>query len=57
MLFVPKQIVYYIDKIQQDAPVCGYLFTADILYVFRVSITPIIRSTWNCNCSLWYRSY
>jgi hypothetical protein len=24
---------------------------------FRVSIAPIIRSTSNCNCSFWYRSY
>ena len=27
-----------------------------ITYMFRVSIAPIIRSTSNCNCSLWYRS-
>ena len=25
--------------------------------MFRVSIAPIIRSTSNCNCSFWYRSY
>ena len=25
--------------------------------MFRVFIAPIIRNTWNCNCSLWYRSY
>jgi hypothetical protein len=35
----------YIYKIQQDATVCRYLFTANLLYKFRVSITPIIRST------------
>ena len=35
---------------------CRYLFTAKSLYMFRVSIAPIIRST-NCNCSFWYRSY
>ena len=46
-----------VDKIQQNATVCRYLFTANILYMFRFSIEPIIRSTWNCNCSLWYRSY
>ena len=46
-----------INKIQQDATVCRYLFTANLLYMFRVSIAPIIRSTQNCNCSLWYRSY
>jgi len=47
----------YINKIQRDATVCRYLFTASLLYMFRVSITPIIRSTKHCNCSLWYRSY
>jgi len=31
--------------------------TANLLYMFRVSIVPIIRSTSNCNCSLWHRSY
>jgi len=39
---------------QQDATVGRYLFTAKLLYMFRVSIAPIIRSTSNCNCSLWY---
>ena len=35
----------YINKIQPDATVCRYLFTAKLLYMFRVSIAPIIRST------------
>ena len=35
----------FISKIQQDATVCRYLFTAKSLYVFRVSIAPIIRRT------------
>ena len=30
--------------------------TANLLYMFRVSIDPIIRSTSNCNHSFWYRS-
>ena len=47
----------YINNIQQDATVCRYLFTANLLYMFRASMAPIIRSTKNCNCSLWYRSY
>ena len=46
-----------INKIQQDATVCRYLFTASLLYMFWVSIAPIIRSTKNSNCSLWYSSY
>jgi len=47
----------YIDKIQQDATVCRYLFTASLLHIFRASIATIIRITKNCNRSLWYRSY
>ena len=35
----------YINKIQQDATVCRYLFTSNLLYMFRVSIAPIIKST------------
>jgi len=33
------------SKIQQGATVCRYLFTAKLLYMFRVSIAPITRST------------
>ena len=43
----------YINKIQQDATVRRYLLTAKLLYMFRVSIAPIARSTQNCNCSFW----
>jgi len=32
-------------------------YSASSLYTFRVSTTPIIRSTQNCKCSLWYWSY
>jgi len=28
--------------------------TAKLLYMFRASIDPIIRSTSNCNYSFWY---
>jgi len=47
MLLITKYV--YINKIQQDATVCRYLFTANILYMFWVYIAPIIRSTKNCN--------
>jgi hypothetical protein len=33
----------HINKIQRDATVCRYLFTATLLYMFRVFIAPIIR--------------
>ena len=36
---------YNINKIQQDETGCRYLFTAKSLYMFRVSIAPIIRGT------------
>ena len=45
---------FYINKIVRDATVCRCLFTAKLLYMFRVSITPIIRSKSNCNCSFKY---
>ena len=48
----------FINKIQQDARVCRYLFTASLLYMFQAYIAPIIRSTKKKpNCRLWYRSY
>ena len=46
----------YNNKIQQYATVCRGLFIVKLIYMFRVSIAPIIRSTSNCNCSFWYRS-
>ena len=51
-----KTLWPYINKSQRDAAVCRCLFTAKLLYMFRVSIAPIIRSKSNCNCSFWYRS-
>jgi hypothetical protein len=38
-----QHCVLYINKIQQDATVSRCLFTAKLLYIFRVSIAPIIR--------------
>ena len=39
------RVLVHINKIQRDATVCRYLFTAKSLYMFWVSIAPIIRST------------
>ena len=36
--------VLCIKKIQQDTTVCRYLFTAKSLYIFRLSVAPIIGS-------------
>jgi len=30
-----KAVIVYMKKIQQDATVCRYLFTAKLLYMFR----------------------
>jgi len=43
--------------VQQDATQIIYYYSASSLYMFRVSTTPIIRSTQNCNYSLRYWSY
>ena len=51
-----EHYVTFINKFQRDATLCRCLFTAKLLYMFRVSIAPIIRNTSNCNCSFWYRS-
>jgi len=45
MTELDKFFATYINKFQQDATVCRYLFTAESLYMFRMSIAPIIRST------------
>jgi len=45
------------SKEMQQYAVCRCLLTAKLLYMSRVSIASIIRSTSNCNCSFWYRSY
>ena len=38
------QSTLHITKIQQDAKVCRCLFTVKLLYTFRASIAPIVRS-------------
>jgi len=40
-----KVLLVYINKIQEDVTVCRSLFTEKSLYMFRVYIAPIIRST------------
>jgi len=44
-LLVLKLLSIYVEEIQRDATVCRYLFTAELLYMFRASIAPVIRST------------
>jgi len=45
LVFAISYYTFHVNKIQQDATVFKYLFTANLLYIFRVSIAPIIRST------------
>ena len=43
--------------VQRDATQQSIYYSTSSLYMFRVSTTPIIRSTQNCNYSLRYWSY
>jgi len=51
-----ERLLRNVNKNPTNATVCRYLFTAKLLYMFRVS-APIIRSIKNCTRSLRYRSY
>jgi len=48
-----KPILIRFSKMQQ----MQLFIIVNLLYMFRVSIDPIIRSPSNCNYSFWYRSY
>ena len=40
--------------VQQDATMYSLLYFCKLLYMFRVVTPPIIRSTYNCNYSIWH---
>ena len=42
--------------VQQDATMYSLLYFYKLLYMFRVVTPPIIRSTYNCNYSIWHWS-
>jgi len=42
--------------VQQDATIYSSLYFCKLLYMFRVVTPPIIRSTYNCNYSIWHWS-
>ena len=42
--------------VQQDATIYGLLYFCKLLYMFRVVTPPTIRSTYNCNYSIWHWS-
>jgi hypothetical protein len=42
--------------VQQDATMYVLLYFCKLLYMFRLVTPPIIRSTYNCNYSIWHWS-
>jgi hypothetical protein len=42
--------------VQQDVTMYNLLYFCKLLYMFRVVIPPIIRSTYNCNYGIWHWS-
>ena len=53
-----RALLNYINNCPTSCNTKQYIcYSASSLYMFRVSTTPIIRSTKNCNCSLRYLSY
>jgi hypothetical protein len=42
--------------VQQNATTYSLLYFCKLLYMFRMLIPPIIRSTCNCNYSIWHWS-
>ena len=42
--------------VQLDATIYSLLYFCKLLYMFRMVTPPIIRSTYNCNYSIWHWS-
>jgi len=42
--------------VQQEPTMYSLLYFCKLLYMFRVVTPPIIRSTYNCNYSIWHWS-
>jgi len=42
--------------VQQDATIYSLLYFYKLLHMFQVVTSPIIRSTYNCNYSIWHWS-
>jgi hypothetical protein len=42
--------------VQKNAAMYSVLYFCKLLYMFRVVTPPIIRSTYNCNYSIWHWS-
>jgi hypothetical protein len=59
-LLLDKKVTTYhclmSSTVQQDATIYSLLYFFKLLYMFRVVTPPIIRSTYNCNYSIWHWS-
>ena len=53
---LPSAVVETLGLVQQDATIYSLLYYRKLLYMFRVVTPPIIRSTYNCNYSIWHWS-
>jgi len=40
--------------VQQDTTIYSLLYLCKLLYMFQVVTLPIIRSTFNCNYTIWH---
>ena len=57
MPYIPRQqsnLLTMSITVQQDATICSLLNFCKLLHMFRVVTPPIIRSTYNCNYSIWH---
>jgi hypothetical protein len=55
-LGLPRALFSFGINCNADATIYSLLYFCKLLYMFRVVTPPIIRSTYNCNYSIWYCS-
>jgi magnesium-transporting ATPase (P-type) len=53
---ITKQMYMVSIIVQKDATMYSCLYFCNMLYIFRVVTSPNIRSTYNCNYSIWHWS-
>jgi len=52
-----KTVSFNVNNCPKNATIYSLLYFCKVLYMFRVITPPIIRSTYNCNYSIWHRLY
>ena len=55
-MFMGPCIVNQCQELSNKMRLHGLLYLCNLLYMFRLLILPIIRSTYNCNYSIWHWS-